>query len=147
MAEQVLEQRAAYLIGLIANSVVNASAALCRRRSGIGFTEWRSMVVLALEPATAKRICEITAIDKAAISRSLHSLEQQGLVRPSQETAARRSRAYLLTDTGRTVYEALLPAARELEGRLLSSLDAEEAPVLLRLLRKLKGGLPAIGAA
>ena len=144
MADEVLEQRAAYLIGVIANTVVNVNSAMCRRTAGIGFTEWRAMVVLALEPATAKRICEVTALDKAAISRSLQSLERQGLIRASDSTAGRRSRAYLLTDAGRGVYDQLLPAARGLESVLLSALEPDEIPVLMRLLRRLKGALPAV---
>lgn len=140
MAEEALDQRPAYLIGVVANSLVNASSAMCRRRCGIGFTEWRALVVLALEPATAKRICEVTALDKAAISRSLQSLERQGLIRPSPATAGRRSQTYLMTEAGRAIYEGLLPGARQLEQRLLSALEPDEVPVLLRLLRKLKAG-------
>ena len=144
MADEVLEQRAAYLIGVISNNLVNVSAARCRRTAGIGYTEWRSLVVLALEPATAKRICEVTALDKAAISRSLQALERRGLIRPSDDTAGRRSRAYLLTDAGRRTYDQLLPGARELERGLLSALEPEEVPVLLKLLRRMKGALPGL---
>jgi DNA-binding MarR family transcriptional regulator len=144
MAEEVLEQRAAFLIGAIANKVVNAGAAACRRGGDIGFTEWRSMVVLALEPAAAKRICEVTGLDKAAISRSLKALEQRGLIAPTLATSARRSRAWLLTDEGRGVYERLLPAAREHERVLLADLTPEEAQTLLALLRRLHAAVPAL---
>ena len=39
LIEEVLEQRAAYLIGVIANRLVNAGSALCRRHAQIGFPD------------------------------------------------------------------------------------------------------------
>ena len=146
LIEEVLEQRPAYLIGAIANRLVNAGSALSRRHFGIGFTEWRIMVVLALEPASAKRISGVVGLDKAAISRGLKTLEQRGLIAATQETAARRSRAYVLTGEGRSVYERMLKASREHEGRLLDGLSPDEVGVLLGLLRRLMAQLPALEA-
>ena len=91
LIEEVLEQRAGYLIGAIANRLVNAGSGISRRHFGIGFSEWRILVVLALEPASAKRIGEVVGLDKAAISRGLQALERRGMVRPTEDTAARRS--------------------------------------------------------
>ncbi len=144
LIEEVLEQRPAYLIGAIANRLVNAGSAISRRHFGIGFTEWRIMVVLALEPASAKRISDVVGLDKAAISRGLKALEQRGLIAATQETAARRSRAWLLTGEGRAVYERMLKASREHERRLLEDLSPEETAVLLGLLRRLMAHLPAV---
>ena len=120
VAEEVLEQRAGFLVGVIANGLVNAGGAICRRHFAIGFTEWRALVVLALEPATAKRICEVVGLDKAAISRALEALAARGLVVPTDETAGRRSRCYRLTDAGASVYRRMLVASREQERRLLA---------------------------
>jgi DNA-binding MarR family transcriptional regulator len=146
LIEEVLEQRAGYLIGAIANRLVNAGSAICRRHFGIGFSEWRILVVLALEPAAAKRIGEVVGLDKAAISRGLKALERRGLVCPTAGTAARRSRAWLLTDEGRSVYERMLKASREHERRLLAGLSADEAQLLLGLLRRVLAEVPQVEA-
>jgi DNA-binding MarR family transcriptional regulator len=146
LIEEVLEQRAGYLIGAIANRLVNAGSAICRSHFGIGFSEWRILVVLALEPASAKRIGEVVGLDKAAISRGLQALERRSMVRPTQETAARRSRAYVLTDEGRAVYERMLKASREHERRLLAGIAPDEIPVLLDLLRRVLAQVPQVEA-
>jgi DNA-binding MarR family transcriptional regulator len=144
LIEEVLEQRVPYLVGVIANRLVNAGSALCRRHFQIGFPEWRIMVVLALEPAAAKRIGDVVGLDKAAISRGLKALERRGLIRATGETAGRRSRAWLLTDEGRAVYERLLKASREHERRLLAGLDPAEVPILLDMLRRVLAEVPQV---
>ena len=146
LIEEVLEQRAAYLIGAVANRLVNAGSALCRRHFEIGFTEWRILVVLALEPAAAKRISDVVGLDKAAISRGLKTLERRGLIMATGETAGRRSRAWLLTDDGRGVYERMLKASREHERRLLAGLEPDEVPVLLDLMRRVLAQVPEVEA-
>ena len=146
LAEDVLEQRAAFLLGAIANKLVNVGGAISRRHFGIGFTEWRALVMLALEPAAAKRICEVVGLDKAAISRALSSLEAQGLIRPTEATAGRRSRAYELTDAGAAIYRRMLIASREQERRLLAGLQPGEVPVLLDMLRRVLAQIPEVEA-
>ncbi len=146
LIEEVLEQRASYLVGAIANRLVNAGSALFRRHFSIGFSEWRILVVLALEPAAAKRISEVVGVDKAAISRGLNTLERRGLIRPTEQSAGRRSRTYLLTDEGQAIYERMLKVSREHERRLLAALTPEEAPVLLDLLRRVLAEVPQVEA-
>ena len=146
LIEEVLEQRAGYLVGAIANRLVNAGSSISRRHFSIGFSEWRIMVVLALEPASAKRISDVVGLDKAAISRGLKALERRELIRPTDQTAGRRSQAYLLTQEGRGIYERMLKASREQERRLLSGLAPGEAPVLLDMLRRLLAQVPEVEA-
>jgi DNA-binding MarR family transcriptional regulator len=146
LAEEVLEQRASFLMGAIANKLVNAGSAICRRHFAIGFTEWRALVMLALEPAAAKRICAVVGLDKAAISRALSSLEKKGLIRPTADTASRRSRAYALTDEGAVLYRRMLVASREQERRLLAGLQPQEVPALLDMLRRVLAQIPEVEA-
>ncbi len=146
MAEEVLEQSASFLLGAIANKLVNAGSALCRRHFAIGYTEWRAMVILALEPATAKRICDVVGLDKAAISRALKLLEARALIAPTDATSGRRSRAYRLTDQGAAVYRRMLAASREQQRRLLARLTPEEAPLFADMLRRVLGQIPEVEA-
>lgn len=136
--EEALQQHETFLIGAIANRVVNSASALYRRRFGIGFSEWRIMVMLGIEPGiTAKRISEVVGLDKAAISRGLASLEGGGLIEPTPETAGRRSRVFRLSDAGRALHVRVSAIAQDYERLLLADITSEERPLLLDMLRRL----------
>lgn len=146
-AEEVLEQRAAFLMGAISNKLVSSGSAIYRRNFGIGFTEWRVMVMLALEPEVpARRICDVVGLDKAAISRGIKALETAGLIEPTVATADRRSRAYVLTPAGHAAYERILAVSREHERRLLAGLEPQEIPILIDMLRRMLAQMPGIEA-
>ena len=146
-AEDVLEQRAGFLLGAIANKLVNCGSAIYRREFGIGFTEWRVMVMLALEPGiSATRICQLVGLDKAAISRGIAALDGAGMIEPTAQTVSRRSRAYVLTPAGRAIYDRILAISREHERILLAGLEPHEVPVLLDLLRRLLAKIPQVEA-
>jgi DNA-binding MarR family transcriptional regulator len=137
-AEEVLHRHETFLIGAIANKLVNSGSALYRRRFGIGFTEWRIMVMLALEPGiTAKRIGEVVGLDKAAISRGLKALQARRLIEPTPETAARRSRVFRLSLAGWELHGRIGKVAREHERLLLADISEEERSLLQDMLRRL----------
>jgi DNA-binding MarR family transcriptional regulator len=137
-AEEVLQRHETFLIGAIANRLVNSGSALYRRRFGVGFTEWRIMVMLALEPGiTAKRIGDVVGLDKAAISRGLAALQAGSLIEPTPETAGRRSRVFRLSAAGWELHARIGAIAREHERLLLADITPEERPLLQDMLRRL----------
>lgn len=137
-AEDILQRHETFLIGAIANRLVSSGSALYRRRFGVGFTEWRIMVMLALEAGiTAKRIGEVVGLDKAAISRGLQALQTRRLIEPTPETAGRRSRVFRLSATGWELHGRIGAIAREHERLLLADIAPEERPVLQDMLRRL----------
>lgn len=137
-AEEALKQRALFLIGAIANKLVINGSAVLRQRLGLGFTEYRIMVMLSLEPGiAAKRIGEVVGLDKAAISRAVAALENAGLIEPTPETAGRRSQAFRLTARGHEVFARAVKVGREHERRLMVDLSAEEQQMLVGLLQRL----------
>ena len=146
-AEAVLEQRVGFLVGAVANKLVNSGSALYRRRFGVGFSEWRIMVMLALEPGvTAKRIGGVVGLDKAAISRSLAAMADSGLIRPTPGTAGRRSRDYVLTEAGWSLHGRMAKVAAEHERRLLATIAPDERPALLGMLQRLLAQIPEVEA-
>lgn len=146
-AEETLKQRPLFLIGAIANKLVINGSAVLRRRLGLGFTEYRIMVMLSLEPGiAAKRIGEVVGLDKAAISRAVVVLEAAGLIEPTPETAGRRSKAYRLTAQGQAVYARAIEVGREHERRLLADLAPEERERLVGMLQRLLARTPEIEA-
>ena len=125
-AEEALKQRALFLIGAIANKLVISGSAVLRQRLGLGFTEYRIMVMLSLEPGiAAKRIGEVVGLDKAAISRGVRALEAEGLIEPTPETAGRRSQALRLTAMGGAVFARAARVGREHERLLMADLSAD----------------------
>jgi len=137
-AEEALKQRALFLIGAIANKLVINGSAVLRQRLGLGFTEYRIMVMLSLEPGiAAKRIGEVVGLDKAAISRAVVALEGAGLIEPTPETAGRRSQAFRLTAKGHEAFARAVKVGREHERRLMADLSAEEQQTLVGLLQRL----------
>jgi len=146
-AETVLKQHPTFLIGAIANKLVNSGSALYRRHFGIGFTEWRIIVMLALEPrVTATRISEVVGLDKAAISRGLRDLDHAGLIEPTPQTAGRRSRDYVLSAAGWALHARIGKIASEYERRLLARIQPHELPVLLDMLQRLLAQTPHVEA-
>lgn len=137
-AEEALKQRALFLIGAIANKLVINGSAVLRQRLGLGFTEYRIMVMLSLEPGiAAKRIGEVVGLDKAAISRGVRTLEAEGLIEPTPETAGRRSQAFRLTAMGDAIFARAVKVGREHERRLMADLSADEQRALIGLLQRL----------
>lgn len=146
-AERMLERRPAFLVGAIANKFVLNGSTLLRREGGIGFTEWRVMVMLALEPGvTAKRISEVVGVDKAAISRSIKILAAAGLIEPTPDTAGRRSQDYRLSPAGQEFHDRLQSKMAGLERCLVARLGAEELDVLVDLLQRLLAQSPTMAA-
>lgn len=146
-AEQALKDRVTFLVGAIANRLVSAGSSLYRREFGIGFSEWRIMLMLELEPGiTAKRISDTVGLDKAAISRGLGWLEAQGLIEPTPETAGRRSRDFRLTPKGQDLYAKIVVIAREHERLLLAGLEPDERTQVIGLLQRLWARLPDVEA-
>ncbi len=106
---------------------------MLRQRLGLGFTEYRIMVMLSLEPGiAAKRIGEVVGLDKAAISRGVGTLEAAHLIEPTPETAGRRSQAFRLTAKGEAVYARATKVGREHERLLMADLSADEQRALWR---------------
>lgn len=146
-AEEALKQRALFLIGAIANKLVINGSAVMRQRLGLGFTEYRIMVMLWLEPGiAAKRISEVVGLDKAAISRGLGALEAAGLIEPTPETAGRRSQAFRLTAEGHAAYARGAKVGREHERLLMGDLSEQEQQTLIGLLQRLHARTPDIEA-
>jgi DNA-binding MarR family transcriptional regulator len=68
---------------------------------GVGIAEWRVVSTLAMEPGiTARQVCDMIALDKAAVSRSLHVLATRALAESAPGTNDPRHRTWRLTEGG-----------------------------------------------
>ncbi|MEM6940695.1 MAG: MarR family winged helix-turn-helix transcriptional regulator [Pseudomonadota bacterium] len=109
-----------------------------RDRYGMLRAEWRVLFHLGLYGAlTAKEISARAKIHKTKISRAVYKLEGRRFVKRVKDSADRRVEHLHLTEKGKRAFEDLRGVAEGHERRLTDLLEAEEAEVLRRALRKL----------
>jgi DNA-binding MarR family transcriptional regulator len=140
--------RVGFLLGAISNLVATGASRLFRRAFGIGLAEARLMYVLGYESVlTAQQAARIVGLDKAAISRTLATLERRGLVKTSVDSNDARRRVIQFTASGKELHRRLLAVIREREERLVSIFSAEEIRTLSRLLKRLHAHVPTVRSA
>jgi DNA-binding MarR family transcriptional regulator len=113
------------------------------QRWDIGMTEYRLMMALGVEhECSAAFVAAAADVDKAAASRSLQVLSQQGLV-----TLARHGREMTisLTEAGQSLAEDLHTAARQRDAQLTQGMSAAQVKRLRADLRRLIANLPNLG--
>ena len=105
---------------------------------GLSIPEWRVLSMVGrfgmLSPSV---VGERTAMDKVKVSRATASLVSRGMLNQSQDPNDGRGRLLRLTRKGNSVYEGLVPLARELESQLADAMSLTEWAGLLKALDKL----------
>jgi len=123
---------------------------------GLSMPEWRLLSTVAeCSPIRFSRIAQLTAMDKAQVSRALRTAQGKGLVESSVlevELAGRgpgkpasAGRVHVsITAAGREVFAKVMPAVQGDQFQLLALMSPEERRILIRLARRmfaqLKGG-------
>jgi DNA-binding MarR family transcriptional regulator len=98
-------------------------------------------VIAAVPSIPAQQVCEITAIDKAAVSRGLKSLSELGFVKFTAARSDSRAKMVELSSKGRKIHDLVIEIALEREEMLLSVLNKEERRHLITALKKLRANL------
>ncbi len=124
------------LVRAVANKLEGGASRFYRKHYAIGLSEWHILVALAADPwITSPVLCKNAGLDKAAVSRSLARMEEQGLVL-SRDTNG-RSRATALTAKGRRLHDRVAQAALTREEQLLAEFSPKQVDVLIGLLTAL----------
>ena len=125
------------LIAAANKSSRGASRALLRS-FGIGLVEWRVLRMLAVEgQSAATRLCAELDLDKAAVSRSLSTLEQLGCISRAPDARDARTRRLGLTAAGSALYRRIVKVADARERGLFAGFNPEEITTLTGLLDRL----------
>lgn len=133
-----LEQFLPYRLSVLSNQVSAGIAKTYAERFGISVTEWRVIAILGRYPGiSATEVAERSAMDKVAVSRAVHRLIEQDRVSRESNADDRRAKHLFLSDRGRTVYDAIVPAALAYEERLLAVLSPAERRQMDALLDRL----------
>ena len=85
------------------------------------------MMILAEYPdISADEVCRRTKIEKSVVSRAVARLLKRHLINRDVDERDRRRSILRLSETGLSVYDEVMPIARDYEAKLLSDLSAEE---------------------
>jgi carboxymethylenebutenolidase len=119
---------------------------------GISVAEWRVLAILAtFGDRLINELATITEYDKSQISRAVTALADRGYIQRIANPQDQRGSYLSLTDTGRALYKAALPAGRERQRDLLSLLSPNQRRELYTALdiltHHLKSQDPAIATA
>ncbi|MEM9812989.1 MAG: MarR family winged helix-turn-helix transcriptional regulator [Pseudomonadota bacterium] len=137
-----------YRLAILSERVSRRLATDYERTHGLTVAEWRVLVhLLRVEAASVRDIRDYANLDKPKVSRAVARLEEAGLVKKRRGSGDGRLVAISLTDAGRAAMAEVLPAAQDVEARLLSALNATELETLSRVMEKLHAVLDADPAA
>ena len=133
-----LETFLPYRLSVLSNLVSKAVAALYEERFDLTLPEWRVMAVLGRTAnLSASQICEITAMDKVAISRAVRRLVIMERVKAIADTGDARKQLLCLSSHGEKIYKEVVPLALQVEAQLLQKLEPEHLQTLDALITSL----------
>lgn len=134
-----------FFLVAINNSLSSGASILYREKFGIGIVDWRVTSMLAIEPGiTAAHICDVIALDKAAVSRALKSLSSAGYLRSEASATDNRKMLWWLNDRGYKLHDAVMCCALERERYLIENIDPEDLEAYLRVMRKMRENIKNI---
>ena len=127
-----------YLLNQAAEASSLEFQQIYKNRYGMLRTEWRVLFHLGLYgQLTASEIGQRARMHKTKISRAVHRLTERRFVIRTRDADDRRVEHLALTRQGKVAYDDLRSVARRYDAALMATLDAPEAEVLRRALRKL----------
>jgi|TARA_R110000851_G_scaffold165169_1_gene309737 DNA-binding MarR family transcriptional regulator len=108
-------------------------------KAGLTLPQWRLLSTVAHHRSIPlKQLAEVSASDKALVSRIVKELVKMDLVFTASMKSGDRSLVCNITSKGARLVDKILPMARERHARLLLSLETEDRVKLYDILQKLQ---------
>ena len=140
-----IDNYAPYFFAAINSALSRGASARYLNDFGIGVTEWRVLSWIATEPqVSAARICDVIALDKAAVSRAVAKLENDALIAATPSRRDPRRKALRLTAAGAVLHDRVLTAALEREAQLIDGVPPEDYETFLRVMRRLRANVETL---
>jgi len=137
-----------YQLSTASNAVSDLIAREYKSRFGLKIPEWRVMAVLGSRGASTQRhLVEATLMDKVTVNRAVKALVDRALLGRSPNDADGRSHHLELSETGRDLYNQIMPAAEAMEKKIMAVLSEEELKQLSHALAKIKQSADVIAAS
>lgn len=131
------ERNPTVLVVWAANRFNRIASRYYQENFGITAMDWRMLGALCREPGLPVSAASLSSgYDKGAVSRSLHSLEAQGLAEGRVQGSNNRNKLWFLTRKGRTLHDKILDAALQRQMTLLEGMKPEDVLTLNALLQK-----------
>jgi MarR family transcriptional regulator, temperature-dependent positive regulator of motility len=128
----------AWRLTLWSNYYTEPCFAVLSRDFDVGRDEFNVLSCLSsYGPMAAKTICEVTGRPKNSVSRAVTRLSERKMIRRKINPLDRRESALILNESGRKLYERVLPVAIERQTMMLSGLSSSERATLDKVLNKL----------
>ncbi|MGV2071176.1 MULTISPECIES: MarR family winged helix-turn-helix transcriptional regulator [Rhizobium/Agrobacterium group] len=125
-----------FFLSSINNALSRGASSVYRERFGIGISEWRAVSMLAIEPnITAGRICDVINLDKAAASRALATLDEQGYLDSEVSETDPRKKRWRLNQRGYDLHEEIMRIALAREETLIEGADPQDLEATIRVMR------------
>lgn len=135
-----------YQLSITSNAVSDLISRAYRGRFALKIPEWRVMAVLGeVRSATQRELVAATAMDKVTVNRASKALEDRGLIGRAPNAADGRSHHLALTETGRELYDQIVPLALSVEAELEKILGSGEAKALEGMLAQLRARVAELG--
>ena len=133
-----LEAFLPYRLSLLSNAISGAIAGVYGDKFAISMPEWRIMMILAEYPdISADEVCRRTKIEKSVVSRAVARLLKRHFINRDVDGKDRRRSILRLSETGLSVYDEVMPIARDYEAKLLKGLTREELGTFNGIIDKL----------
>ena len=128
-----------FRLNRLATSVSEHLSEVYRDRFGLEIPEWRIIATVGPEwSCTAQHIADSTRMHKTRVSRAIAHLVKRDLIERASNADDRRERELRLTQSGRDLYNELVPLALERERALLSCLSEGQLRAFTQGLERLE---------
>ena len=128
-----------YRLSVLSNRISRGIADQYEERFQLSLPEWRVMAVVGEEPElSAGQVADRTAMDKVAVSRAVNKLIDAGRLERKFSPEDKRRSVITLSDSGKEVYEQIVPIALNYEANIIEKLSDDEFNTLNSLLMKLE---------
>ena len=127
-----------YRLAVLSERVSKRLSVEYERTHGLAVAEWRVLVHLQRAGASSVRdICTYVNLEKPRVSRAVAKLEADGLVAKAQGQEDARLVSITLTDAGRDALNGIVPAASEIEERLLAAASPQDLRTFFRVMERM----------
>ena len=135
-----------YRLHMVANLLSRGAELRYRREFGVSLWEWRTIALLGAteEPMSLGSLAQAAGIDKGQMSRVVAGLTKRRIVLREAHPGDGRGIHLTLSKSGRRIYDGLIRAAAERDGRFRSCLSENETRVFDRALDKIAGEARAL---
>jgi DNA-binding MarR family transcriptional regulator len=134
-----------FLIVALANKLSASATQTYMRHFGVGVMEWRVLAMVAVYPGVnAKRISEVSGVDKSSISRAANTLVRRGYLVATEDHSDNRRSLHVLTKAGYALHNRIYGATIARTRRLLTGFSDREQQQLQKYLHRLTANLPLV---